>query len=171
MKIHTSTLVKTVTVSLLALASSNAWAVDGKDYPGMICVADQTSVPAGHTNGTAQVYAGTLMNASTTEKLFVTCPFVHDQNNIQSATIEAYDRTSSDEVSCTLHSEIDNASGMTIFSSSPNGTGVAAFSGAALPISMGSVSTGNYNYAQCSIPKKDPANGFSHLAGFSVTES
>jgi hypothetical protein len=164
-------IIKTMAGAMLALASSNAFAADGKDYPGMVCVPDQTSVPAGHVNGTAQVYAGTLMNMSSTEALFVTCPFVHDQNNIQSATIQIYDRSPSAEVSCTLHSEIDNSSGMTIFSSATVGSGVGSFSSVSTALSFGAVSTGNYNYAQCSIPKKDPTNGSSHVAGFTVVES
>jgi hypothetical protein len=122
-----------------------------------------------------QVFAGTVMNLSTTEDLHVACPFVHDQNNIGSATIEVYDRTINGAVTCQLFSEIDNSAGMTLFSSPVVSSGPLAIPPGAFALTgFGAVGTGNYNFAQCVIPKMDPSGpsgGVSHVAGFSITEN
>lgn len=168
------TILKLATAAMVGLLAVNAAAADAKDYPGAVCRPDQSSVPAGHTNGVLQVFSGTIMNTSTTEDLHVSCPFVHDQNNIGSAQIETYDRTAVSSVRCQIFSEIDNASGMTLFASSAEQSGGWPASNNAIQLSFGSVGAGNYNYAQCVIPAKDPAGvagGVSHVAGFHIVES
>ena len=66
-------------VAALAAAAAPAYAVDGKNYGGMLCKVDGTS-PASADNAYFDFY-GRVCNASTTQPLNIICPLTKDSIN------------------------------------------------------------------------------------------
>lgn len=147
-------------LAVAALFSVNdAKAVDGKTYPGLQC--------SRLSGGSFSTYFGTVTNASSTSDMNVICPFVHDQGDINSASVQVFNRNPSVAFSCTLHYEY--ASGSGIFGSDEPKS-LSTFGSNVQTMSFGAQTGADYVWAECTVPRTS-ASGVSHLVRWAVVDS
>jgi len=149
---------KLTMIAGLALMATNASAIDGKNYAGIVC--RQTS------GGAVGFFGGTVSNASTASELNLLCPFVKDSTSVTSGTVTVYDRNPSIDVSCSIITEFNNASGNFFNFASVTSSG---FGSAPQVLGFGAIPGNEYYYASCSVPRISAGN-FSHVASFVVNE-
>jgi hypothetical protein len=86
-----------VTIAMATLGISQVHAVDGKNYPGSMCVRwSGTSTPVYNFSA--------IGNPSSTTWLYLDCPAVKDASNIASGWVRMLDRHYSSNISCRLYS-------------------------------------------------------------------
>jgi hypothetical protein len=84
-----------IVLSLVVLSAVPVHAVDGKNYPGSMCV---------RFSGPTPVYGQSAIgNPSTTAELRLDCPVVKDENNIRSGWVRVIDRHTTASVGCNLN--------------------------------------------------------------------
>ena len=142
----------------LGLVTSTSFAVDDKRYPG----ADCRQISGGIYN----FFGGTVFNSSTTSALGLMCPFVKDSAGVTSGSVTVYDRHPSQDISCTIFSELNNASGNFFTSAAVTSSG---FGSAPQVLGFGALPNNEYYYATCTLPPSSAGN-VSHLASFVVNE-
>jgi len=134
-------------ICLTAIGASQAHALDGKVYPGSMCV--RWSGPTPNYNNSA------IGNPGTTT-LYVDCPAVHDSiaSGINNGWVKGIDRHFSSPITCNLNSLYPSGTGLVgWWTSYKSTTGGSASS----PVetltfgSLGSASTAHYYYS-CHIP-------------------
>jgi len=89
-----SSIAMSTAILIASISASTAYAVDGKNYPGSMCV---------RWNGGTPVYDGSSIgNSSPSTPLYLDCPAVKDATNIRSGWVRVIDRHYSENVRCNL---------------------------------------------------------------------
>jgi hypothetical protein len=150
---------------LATLGATQAHAVDGKNYPGSMCV------PWG-ANRTPTYYYSAIGNPSTSTDLLLDCPIVRDSitNTIQSGWVKAIDQHYYDNVSCRLDS-IYFSGGAAWGWSSPT-LSSSGSSGNPQHLAFGGVGANNtaHYYYSCRIPPTFNGN-VSSITSYQVNEN
>lgn len=149
----------------MMLASSDAGAVDTKWFPALSCVKDTFFSGESMTN-----WNGTIVNPSSTTGLHVKCPLVRDGTQINSASIQVFDRTpgiGSGFAACQINYEF--ASGASVFWGSSIHDASDGPMTNVQTMTYGALTGGDYYYADCFLPRTGPL-GASHLVRFSIVE-
>ncbi len=134
-------------ICMTAIGASQAHALDGKVYPGSMCV---------RWSGPTPVYNNSAIGNPGATTLYVDCPAVHDSINfgINNGWVKVLDRHFSNAVTCNLNSLYPSGTGFAgWWTSNKSSTGGSASSPVeTLPFgSLGSASTAHYYYS-CQIP-------------------
>jgi hypothetical protein len=168
MKYRSAIMLASLVACSLGVISNAAAAINNKTYPGLGCVPDPG------TSGTPALFMSSIFNDSTTDTLNVHCPFVRDDNNINSGLLKAFDRNPAavnGDVSCTIVFGgwgTDTASSAFLSTSavtSGSATGLQTIQFGAIQVPT----FGGSYYAACTIPPKT-ASGASHITFFTVGE-
>jgi hypothetical protein len=148
------------TLLAIALVSTSAHAIDTKVYAGINC-------QKYGTNGTYAAYWGTVQNSSSTQDMQVVCPFVHDETNINSATMRVWDRHTTLDISCDLRGEYASGSSVFQFTDSRSSSG---FGSSIQDVNFSGLGGGDYYYAFCAIPRTSSGQT-SHIIQFWINEA
>ncbi len=150
-------------MGIVALSAVQVHAVDGKNYPGSLCVRwSGTSTPVYNFSA--------IGNPSATTELRVDCPVVKDASNIQSGWVLVVDQHDNDGIGCNLNSLYRSGGGYAGWST-PWVSSVGR-SDDAQPLGFGSVGSNNltHYYYSCRIPPTD-AGRISYITSYHVREN
>jgi len=168
-RLFTSLKLSLVASVMLAIGASQAHALDGKVYPGSMCVP--------WTNGYLfQLSSSAMTNPSSSGWLDLDCPVIHDSigyNSITSGWMLVRDRHSSSAVYCNLNSLYPSGSGFagswTPFQYSSNIPSPANAQSLVFWTGLPATANQAHDYFSCHIPPTYGGNA-SSIISYSVTE-